>query len=65
MPETLIAPQGRQLIKDGKQFETPEDNLAELTRQAQEFAEKRLPILKALKFWGHFVDRRDSRACLS
>ena len=45
----LLAMQGQRLIKDGKTLETPEDNLAELTRQAIEFAEKRLPILKALQ----------------
>ena len=45
----LLAMQGQRLIKDGKTLETPEDNLAELTAQANEFAEKRLPILKALQ----------------
>ncbi len=30
-------------------METEEEHLAELTTQAQEFAEKQLPILKALQ----------------
>ncbi len=36
------------ILKDGKAIESPEDNLAELSRQAEEFAAKRLPILEAL-----------------
>ena len=36
-------------FKDGKAVESSEANLAELNRQATEFAEKRLPILKALQ----------------
>jgi hypothetical protein len=35
--------------KEGKPIPTPEENMAELTLQAQEFAEKRLPLLKALQ----------------
>lgn len=46
---SVLAMQNQRLLKDGKTLETPEDNLAELTRQAIEFAEKRLPILKALQ----------------
>ena len=46
---SVLAMQNQRLLKDGKTLETPEDNLAELTRQATEFAEKRLPILKALQ----------------
>ena len=45
----LLAMQNQRLLKDGKTLETLEDNLAELNRQATEFAEKRLPILKALQ----------------
>jgi len=37
------------LIKDGKVLEGDEDNLAELTRQANVLAEKRLPVLKVLQ----------------
>ncbi|MCK2097393.1 class I SAM-dependent methyltransferase [Thauera aromatica] len=44
-----LAAQGQKLIKEGKTLETPEANLAELTAQAQTFAEKQLPILKALQ----------------
>ena len=45
--QVLVA-QGQKLVKDGKTLESAEDNLTELTRQAQTFAEKQLPILKAL-----------------
>ncbi len=44
----LIASQGQSLVKEGKTLETPEENLAELTAQAKLFADKLLPILKAL-----------------
>lgn len=45
----LLAAQGQRIIKDGKQLEAAEENLAELNAQAQVFAEKQLPILKALQ----------------
>lgn len=45
----IIAAQGQKLVKEGKSFDTTEENLAELTAQAQSFAEKQLPILKALQ----------------
>jgi len=41
--------QGQKVSKEGKVMETPEENLTELTAQAQSFAEKLLPILKALQ----------------
>ena len=44
----ILAAQAQRLIKDGKTLETAEDNLAELTAQAHAFADKQLPILKAL-----------------
>jgi hypothetical protein len=44
----ILADQGQSLLRDGKPMEKPEDNLAELASQARVFAEKRLPILKAL-----------------
>ncbi len=44
----LLAAQGQRILKDGKALDTPEENLAELAQQAQEFAEKQLPLLKAL-----------------
>jgi len=46
---SILAAQGRRLIKEGKTVESAEENLAELTSQAQTFAEKQLPILKALQ----------------
>lgn len=45
----ILALQNQRLVKDGKTLETVEENLAELTAQASEFAQKRLPILKALQ----------------
>jgi SAM-dependent methyltransferase len=44
-----VSSQGQKLVKEGKTLETPEENLAELSAQATEFSEKRLPILKALQ----------------
>lgn len=44
----ILSNQGQRIIKDGKTLETPEDNIAELTAQATVFADKQLPILKAL-----------------
>jgi hypothetical protein len=45
----VLAMQGQRLIKDGKTLETAEQNIANLTEMAQEFADKRVPILKALE----------------
>lgn len=45
----LVQAQGHRLVKEGKALDTADDNLAELTRQAMAFAQKRLPILKALQ----------------
>ncbi len=39
---------GQRLVKDGQLIAEPEENLAELTRQAEDFLAKRLPVLKAL-----------------
>ena len=39
----------QRLTKDGQPLQSAEDNLAELTQQANTFAEKQLPILKALQ----------------
>jgi len=44
-----LAAQGQLLTKDGKTLATAAENLDELTRQAHAFAEKQLPILKALQ----------------
>ncbi len=45
--EILLA-QSQRLVKDGKQLNSTEDNMAELIRQAEDFKTKHLPILKAL-----------------
>ncbi len=39
----------QRLTKAGKMIESRDENLAELNRQATEFAETRLPVLKALQ----------------
>lgn len=44
----ILAAQGQKIVKEGKPLETAEEHLAELTTQANEFAVKILPILKAL-----------------
>ena len=45
---SILSGQAQRLVKEGKTLETADENLAELTAQAREFAEKRLLILKAL-----------------
>jgi SAM-dependent methyltransferase len=45
----LLDAQNQKILKDGKPLATAEENLAELTEQAQLFATKQLPILKALQ----------------
>jgi hypothetical protein len=45
----ILSAQGQRIIKEGKTLETTEDNLAELAGQAQAFADKQLPVLKALQ----------------
>ncbi|MDP1670667.1 MAG: methyltransferase, partial [Alphaproteobacteria bacterium] len=44
----ILASQGQRLLKDGKTLETPQENLDELTAQANNFAQTQLPCLKAL-----------------
>lgn len=44
-----LSVQGQRLLKEGKALETAEENIAELTLQATTFAERKLPILKALR----------------
>ena len=46
---SVLAMQGQRLLKEGQTLETEAENVAELTAQAQEFASKQLPILKALQ----------------
>lgn len=45
----IIGEQGEGIVKDDKPLTTAEENIAELTEQAEAFAEKSLVILKALK----------------
>ena len=45
----LLQAQGQRILKDGQTLQSAEDNLAELNAQAQAFADKLLPILKALQ----------------
>ena len=45
---SVLAMQGQKILKDGKTLDTAEENLAELTKQAQDFSDKQLPIMKAL-----------------
>lgn len=45
----ILAAQGQKISKDGKPLETAEENLAELTTQANEFALNSLPLYKALQ----------------
>lgn len=45
----LLAAQGQKIVKEGKTLETPDENLAELTAQAHDFATKQLPIMRALQ----------------
>ncbi len=45
----ILQGQGQKLVKEGKTLETAEENISELTAQAQTFADKHLPILKALQ----------------
>jgi len=44
----MLLAQGQRIIKEGKPLESPEENVAELSEQAQTFAEKQVPILIAL-----------------
>ena len=43
-----LASQNQRLVKEGQAIEAAEGNLEELTKQAQEFSTKKLPLLKAL-----------------
>lgn len=44
----LMTQQGQRLVKDNQTLETAEENLAELTTQAHTFAERQLPVFRAL-----------------
>jgi len=45
---SVLVAQGQKILKEGKPLETAEENLAVLTVEATSFAEKKLPVLKAL-----------------
>ena len=45
----LLAAQNQRMVKDSKPLETPEENLAELARDAREFIDQSLPVLRALQ----------------
>jgi SAM-dependent methyltransferase len=45
--QDLLAAQNQLVVKDGKPLRAPEETQAELTAQAREFTEKRLPGLRA------------------
>jgi hypothetical protein len=45
----VLSSQNQRLLKEGKTLESAEENIQELVNQANEFARKRLPILKALE----------------
>ena len=47
--DQILALQGQKIVKEGKPLETTEQQVAELTSQATEFANKQLPIMKALQ----------------
>jgi hypothetical protein len=45
----ILQAQGQRLLKDGAPLQSPEENIAEIERQASEFERLRLPILVALQ----------------
>ncbi|MBA2673514.1 class I SAM-dependent methyltransferase [Ramlibacter sp.] len=45
----LLASQGQRVLKEGKPLEDPQQNLAELTAQANAFVQKQQSVLKALQ----------------
>ena len=45
----LLGQQGQRVIKDGKTLEGDAANLAEIELRAQDFAKRRLPLLKTLQ----------------
>ena len=44
----ILEERGERLLREGAALESPEENLAELTRKAGDFLEKRMPLLKVL-----------------
>ena len=47
--DQILTLQGQKIVKEGKPLETTELQVAELTSQATDFANKQLPVLKALQ----------------
>ena len=45
----ILQAQGQKLVKEGHTLENDAENIAELTDQAENFAGKQLPLLKALQ----------------
>jgi hypothetical protein len=45
---SVLKSQGQRIVKNGKTLDSDNENIAELTAQADEFAAKRIPVLKAL-----------------
>ena len=45
---SVLQEQGQRVKRDGKDIETTEDSLAELTKQAETIAQQHLPLLRAL-----------------
>jgi SAM-dependent methyltransferase len=45
----IVSAQGQKILKEGKALESTDESLAELTEQANVFASRQLPILRALK----------------
>jgi hypothetical protein len=45
----ILNAQGQKLLKDGQALATAQENIAELTRQAEEFNLKQMPVMKALQ----------------
>jgi len=45
----LLTAQGQRIVRDGKTLASAQDDLAELNAQASDFAQKQLPVLKALQ----------------
>ena len=45
----ILQAQGQKIVKEGHTLETAEENLAEITAEAETFALKQLPIMKALQ----------------
>jgi hypothetical protein len=45
----ILQAQGQRLLKDGAPLQSPEENIAEIERQASEFERLRLPVLVALQ----------------